>query len=82
MLNGSPALYTIKGVVQALKNDKNSFYFILKAVFVFKISILVLPFWSFRRKRGQKDKVNFGIYDVRAWLTNNYNIYIAQYLTL
>ena len=50
MLNDSPALYTIKGVVQALKNDKNSFYFILKAVFVFKISILVLPFWSFRRK--------------------------------
>ena len=50
MLNGSPALYTIKGVVQALKNDKNSFYFILKAVFVFKISILVLPFWSLRRK--------------------------------
>ena len=28
----------------------------------------------------QKEKVNFKIYDVTAWLTNNYNIRIAQYL--
>ena len=29
----------------------------------------------------QKYKVNFKIYDVTAWLTNNYNTHIAQYLT-
>ena len=27
-----------------------------------------------------KDKVNFEIYDVTAWLTKNYNTHIAQYL--
>ena len=27
-----------------------------------------------------KDKVNFKIYDVTTWLTNNYNTHIAQYL--
>ena len=26
------------------------------------------------------DKVNFKIYDVTAWLTNNCNTHIAQYL--
>ena len=29
----------------------------------------------------QKDKVIFKIYDFTTWLTNNYNKYIAQYLT-
>ena len=27
-----------------------------------------------------KDKVNFKIYDVTTWLTNNYNTHNAQYL--
>ena len=30
---------------------------------------------------GWKDKVNFKIYDLTTWLTNNYNTYIAKYLT-
>ena len=29
----------------------------------------------------EKDKLNFKIYDVTTWLTNNYNAHIAQYLT-
>ena len=27
-----------------------------------------------------KDKVNFKIYDVTTWFTNNFNTYIVQYL--
>ena len=27
-----------------------------------------------------KDKVNFKIFDVTTWLTNNYNTHITQYL--
>ena len=29
----------------------------------------------------QKNKINFKIFDVTTWLTNNYNTHIAQYLT-
>ena len=29
----------------------------------------------------QKDKLNFKIYDVNAWLTNYYHAHIARYLT-
>ena len=28
---------------------------------------------------NQKDKINFEIHDLTAWLTNNYNADIAQY---
>ena len=51
----------------------DAFYFILKALFVLKI---------FKSERlDQKDKVSFKIYDVAAWLTENYDTHIAQYLT-
>ena len=43
------------------------------------ISIFVLPFWSCR-KNGLIREVNFEIHDVTAWLTNNYNTHITQYL--
>ena len=33
-----------------------------------------------RKMLDKKDKVNFKIYDVTAWLTNNCNTNIAQYL--
>ena len=40
-----------------------------------------LDFFGRATKRlGQKDKVNSKIYDVTAWLTNNCNTHIAQYL--
>ena len=49
---------------------KNAFCFILK-LFFFLTRYLWLDF---------KDKNNFEIDDITAWLTNNYNSHIAQYL--
>ena len=46
-------------------------FFVLK-IFNFWLEFLVID---------QKDKVNFEVYDVTAWLTKNYNTHIAQYLT-
>ena len=53
-----------------LKMINNASYSYLKALFVLKI----FKFLS------QKDKVNFKIYDVKTWFTNNYNAHINQYL--
>ena len=54
-----------------LKIIKNTFYFILKPLFVLKIfKFLSLLF-----------KVNFKIHDVTTWLVKNCNTYITQYLT-
>ena len=33
------------------------------------------------KRLDKKDKVNFEINDVTAWLIKNYNTHIAQYLT-
>ena len=61
---------------------KNSFYFILKVLFVLKIFKFFLDYLGMQKKRpDQKDKVNFEIYDVTVWLTKNCNTHIAQYLT-
>ena len=54
---------------------KNAFYFIVKAFFVLKM------FKFLSSLIGHVENVNFKIYDVIAWLTNNYNKHIAQYLT-
>ena len=64
------------------KMMKKAFYFILQALFVLRI----FKFFSrlighVEKKHDQKYKVNFKIYGVRTWLTNNCNIHIAQYLT-
>ena len=56
---------------------KNAFYFILKALFVLKIFKFDFLFMQDKRL-DQKDKINFEIYDVRDWVTKNYNTYIAQ----
>ena len=43
---------------------------------------LNLTFWSCREKGLiKKGEVNFEIHDLTAWLTNNHNTHIAQYLT-
>ena len=62
---------------------KNAFYFILKSYFVLKTFIdSCLNFLDMQKRRfDEKDKVNFEIYDVTAWLTKNYNTHIAQYLS-
>ena len=51
-----------------LKMMTNASYFTIKALFVLKIFIFL--YW----------RVNFKIYDVTTWLTNNCNTHIVQYL--
>ena len=50
---------------------KNAFYFILKALFVLKMfNFVCLEFFVMYKKRlDWKDKLNFEIYGVTAWLT-------------
>ena len=59
---------------------KNAFYSISKALFVLKIfKFLSGIFGHVEKGLDWKDKVNFKFYDVKAWLTNNFNTHIAQY---
>ena len=62
-----------------LKIMKKAFCFALKALFVLKIFLSCLC-GHVEKRLDQKDEVNFKIYDVTAWETNNCNTYIAQYL--
>ena len=64
-----------------LKMMKNAFYLTSKALFVLKIFTFLS--WIFGHVVGRPDKkvkVNFKFYDVGAFLTNNCNTYIVQYL--
>ena len=64
-----------------LKGMEKTFYFTLKALFVLKIlKFLSSHFGHLENWLDHKDKVNFKIYDITAWLTNNCNTHIAQYL--
>ena len=56
---------------------KNVFYFILKALFVLKIFKFLSSLFSTAEKLTTLEK-KFKIYDVAAWLTNNYNANIAN----
>ena len=61
---------------------KKAFYFIWKAFFILKIFNLLSYFLVILQKRlDQRDKVNFEIYDVKAWLAKCFNTDIVQYLT-
>ena len=52
-----------------------------KALFVLKIFKFLYWLFGYIEKRfDKKAKVNFKIYDVADWTTNNYNTHIAQYL--
>ena len=53
---------------------KNAFYFMLKALFVLQIFTL---FGYVEKRLDKKVDVNFKIYDVTDWATNNYNIYFS-----
>ena len=60
-------------------------FFLKKAPLILKMFIFfVLTFWSFRKNnlitKIRKDQVNFEIYSVTGWITNNCNTLIAQYL--
>ena len=59
---------------------KNTFYFNLKAFFVFKIFKFLS--WLFDHVEKQPDKINFKIYDATTWKANNYNTHIGQYLKM
>ena len=64
------------------KMIKNAFCFILKALPILKMfKFLSWLFGDLEKNDLYKDKVNFEIYDVTAWLAKNYNTLIAQYLT-
>ena len=60
---------------------KNYFYFTSKALFILKISKFLSGLFGHAAKQlDGKEKVNFKFYDLTAWLTNNYNTHISQYL--
>ena len=64
-----------------LKVMKNAFYFISKAIFVLKLFTFLSWLLGHVAKRlDMKDKVNLKFYDVTAWLTNDCNTHIAQFL--
>ena len=53
----------------------------MKAPFVLRIfKFLSWLFGHVEKRLDQKDNTNFKFYDVTAWLTNNYNTDIHQYL--
>ena len=56
----------------------------LKVLVVLEIStcIFVLNFGNVEKRLDKKAKVNFKIYDITDWTTNNCNTHIAQYLRL
>ena len=64
-----------------LKLMKNAFHFNSKALFVLKIfTFLSWLFVHVAKRLDYKDKVNFKIYDITPWLTDNCNTHIPQYL--
>ena len=62
-----------------LKMMKNDFYFTSKALFVLNM-FEFLSFGHIPKQLTKINKVKFRFYNVRAWLTNNCNMNIAQYL--
>ena len=64
-----------------LKMIKNSLYFTLKALFYLKIfKVLSWHFSHVEKRLDYKNKVNFKIYDVITWQTDNCNTRINKYL--
>ena len=58
---------------------KNTFYFMLKTLFVLEIfTFLSLLFGYVEKQLDKKAMVNFKIFDVTEWETNNNNIYQAN----
>ena len=57
----------------------NAFYFILRALKIFKT--LFWPFLSYGKRLDKKAKVYLKIYDVTNWITNTYYKSIVRYLS-
>ena len=55
---------------------KNAFYFTLKAPLVlWMFNFFSKIFGHVRKRLDQTDEVNFKMYDVTVWLTNNYRLH-------
>ena len=81
IFEGAPSsLRQFLATENSLKIMKNAFYFTLKALLVLKILDFCLEFSVMSKRLDQKGKVNFKIYDVTVWLSNNCNTHIDQYL--
>ena len=79
----SSGLRQFSAAESPLKMMENAFYFTSKALFVLKIFKFFSSHFGHVAKQLDKkeDKVNnFKCYDVTAWLSNNCNTHIAQYL--
>ena len=59
---------------------KNTFYFILKALFLRYLNLRPDFFSHVGKWLDKKTKVHLNIYDVTDWETNNYITQISQYL--
>ena len=58
---------------------KNAFYVTLKALFIL-LNFCPYFFGYVEKRLDKKAKVNFKIYSVKSWETNNSNPHVAQYL--
>ena len=77
----SPSEKIICISMKVLKNDKNIFYFMLKALFVPEIFTFLSWLFGYVEKRlDKKAMVNFKIYDVIDWTTSYYNTHNVIYL--
>ena len=71
-------LQNIKLGVSPLKKEP---FKVIRNAFYLEIFTFLSGFSGYVEKRlDKKVKVNFKIYDVTDWTTNNYNTYIVQYL--
>ena len=60
---------------------RNTFYFMWKALYVLEIFTLLSQRFGYVENQFDKTvTVNFEIYDVTDWETENYNTYIVKYL--
>ena len=68
-------LRQFRAIESPLKMMKNALDFMLKALFVLEISKFLSWIFGYVEKRlsGQKLLVNYKIYDVKNWVTNNRN---------
>ena len=80
--NWTPFKDALSGLRQFLPNEsplirmKNAFYFTLKILFVLKIfKFLTSIFGHVEKPLNWKNKVNFKIYDITTWETNNCKIH-------
>ena len=75
------SLFLSTSIKTPLKKMKNSFYFVLKALFVLDIvTFLSLHFGYVEKRLHKKASFNFKIYDITDWTAYNYNTHITQYL--